>query len=514
MRQILVIISLLLVPATGVGAVTLTLEECVDLATSNNRGMKSVEMEVAASREDIAISRSGFLPALKMKAAYSLIDRPGRLIIDRNSFGGNIPPQNVEISTNNRDFYYANVTLDQPLFTGWRLTHTLKKSEAANAEAALHSERERETLVFRVRKGFYDVLTTQLQRQVTEKIVGAKQERLRILEELQHEGYVGKEEVLQQEADVAFAEAEAFKSRQKEELARSSLKQHLYLKESVDLSLAGTPQGLSLSVPLQDVTKFAIENRKDLKMAKTRIKGADEDISIARSGYYPQLSLQGNYIREKETNITRPDVWMVSANLDWSIFEWGKTTAEVRRKTAERQRLIYAYEEQERSVALEAERSWRELKEKELYVKAYEKRVKTLEYIAGVTAEKYAEGSVKLVDVIEAETELLKEFNQYLISVNDLNNAAASLDLAASGAPAVWFASLFLYSPDIKIIPHKTKKPLPSERTPESSSLPRESQSVLTGRTNLPSHDGTDIDIESAGVEKDIEELARKDFLY
>lgn len=472
----LIFIFLLLVSVRVAAAETLTLENCINRALREDDGLKSAEMGVAASVAGITVSKAGFFPTLKLKAFYSLFDRPGRLVVDQGLFGKDTSPEEVEVSTNDQDFFVLNLVLDQPLFTGWRLTHTLRKSEAAKTEAVLHSERERESLIFQVKKGYYDVLTARLQREVSQKNLEAKKERFRVLAELNREGYAGKDDVLRLEADVALAELEVFRSDNREKLALSKLRNLIKYPANDELTLEGSPQSLLLVAHLSEVTRFAVENRKDLKIARTRIEGADEDIAIAKSAYYPQANLQGNYFRQKETNITRPDLWMVSASLDWSIFEWGKTTAEVRQRTALKQRLQFVLEKEEQTVALDAERAWRDVREKEASVKASEKRVKIFELLAGQAAERYAEGAVKLVDVLEAESQLVKEYNSYIIAVNDLNDAVASLELATSGAPTTWFVPQQLYTPKLKVYSPPIKQPPAGEHFPQTS-LPRQGAS-------------------------------------
>lgn len=510
MKTIFSAIVILLLLTRAAGAVTLTLEECIKQAVQEDAGLKSVEMGSVASAEDVAISKAGFFPSLKLKASYTLIDRPGRLVVDQGLFGTNIPPEKVEVSTNDQDFFFLNLVLEQPLFTGGRLTHTLRKSKTANDEAVLHSERERESLVFQVKKHFYDVMSSQLQREVSQKILEAKNERLRVLSEQNREGYSGKDEVLRQEADIALAELDVYRSESREKLALSKLRSLIRQPGNDGLSLSGTPQSLSLVAPLNEVVKHAVESRKDLKIADTRIRGAEEDVTIAKSAYYPQANLQGNYFRQKETNITRSDLWMVSATVDWSIFEWGKTSAEVRQKTAQKQRLQFAREKQEETVALEAEHAWRDAREKEESVKVREKRVRVFEYLAGQASERYAEGSVKLVDVLEAETQLVGEYKEYMIAVNDLNGAVASLELATSGAPAAWFIPQRLYTPDIKVITPRGKPQSAIEQAPQSSLL-HESYSqqlqAIPNNRSFPHRFAQQSDSPSGSLEREIADL-------
>lgn len=449
MKTIFLASALILATVCDASAVSLSLDECIGRALKENRSLKSVEMESAATAESVPAARAALLPSVRMRAFYTLVDRPGRLIIDKNTFGTNLPSDDVDITTNDQDFYSLGFSVDQPVFTGGRLTHSFRKAKAESTEAVLQEESEREKLVFKVKQGFYDALNAGLQREIAEKVAEAKKERLRVLTELNLEGYVSREDVMSQDADVAFAELEVTKGANREQLALSDLRRLMNYTGQDELQLRGMPSAVTMVVSLDEVKKHAVANARELKVAGVRIRGAEEDISIARSSYYPQVSVQGSYMRQRETNITRDDMWLFTANLDWPIFEWGKTAAEVRKKAALKQKLQYTHEESVLSTSLEAERAWRRVRELEQSVSAHEKRVRSVEYIAWQVTERHAEGTVKLTEVIEAEAHFLREFNAYMAVANDLNSAVASLELAGSGALPEWFEAKSLYIPAV-----------------------------------------------------------------
>jgi len=504
MKRILLASTLIFATAFDAAALPLSLNDCIERAVRDNRVLKSAEMESVATAESAVISRAGFFPAVRMRAFYTLVDQPGRLIVDRNSFGINVPPETVEVATNDQDFYSLGLSVEQTIFTGGRLTHTYRKAQVSSEETTLQEERERESLVFRVKRGFYDALNARLQREVAEKVAESKKERLRVLQELHGEGYVQREDVLRQEVDVAFAELETTKGANKEELALSNLRQLIYLPEREDIMLTGMPHAVAVIAPLEEIKRHAVENRKELKIAGARIRGAEEDVSIAKSAYYPQASLQGSYMRQKETNITRNDLWLFTANLDWSIFEWGKTAAEVRQKAAQKQRLQYLREDNVLTTSLEVERAWRSIRELEKGLSAHEKRVRMAEYIAGQMAERHTEGAVKLVDVIEAESEFLKEFNDYIAVANDLNSAVASLELAGSGALPDWFETRSLYIPAVNSRSSLLKSSVVAMWKPVAVST---SEDSVRG---YESQEGGNISYGDAGrAESELEELLR-----
>jgi outer membrane protein len=426
-----------------------TLQDCVDRALANNGELKSYKEDLVETREQVQISRAGLFPSLKLKGGYSLIDQPERLIINRDAFAAGIPPRDTEISTGDHAAYNLNLILTQPLFTGGGLTHAYRKSMHVSEETSRWVERHTRVLALDVQKAFHEALNAQLYTMIVEKAAEAKQERLRVLQELETEGYTGREEVLQQETDILFTDLEVFKGKNRKEIALSRLRNLIRYEGDDGPVLKGNSFNGTLTASLVEVREAALSNREELKASRSRIAAAEEDIAIARSRFYPQASLEGKFTQQKETNIARDQVWMLTAQLEWSLFEWGRTTSEVRQKVARRQKVTYEREELENSVRLEAEQAWRSLKEREKAVAAFKKRVTTEEFRLNLTADRYAEGKLKLAEVIEIEAQFIKAYNEYLTAINDLDVGLANLETAVALPLEKWLSSEEIYEPDV-----------------------------------------------------------------
>src|SRR5208283_982342 len=138
------------------------------------------------------------------------------------------------------------------IFTGGQLTHSLNKSKILDVETIYRVERQKKLLVFDVKKAFYAALKEQLYRKTLEKIVETKRERLRVVKELHEEGYVQEDDVLLAETDLASAELDLFKARNREDLSLSRLKRLIYLKDEGEISLEEKAMNGFLLVSLQE----------------------------------------------------------------------------------------------------------------------------------------------------------------------------------------------------------------------------------------------------------------------
>jgi outer membrane protein TolC len=77
----------------------------------------------------------------------------------------------------------------------------------------------------------------------------------------------------------------------------------------------------------------ALRLRPEIKAAQINIDQARENVKIARSGFFPTVSLAGNYNRssdwwtlEKGIQIDR---WAVQASATFTLWNWGNTVFKV-----------------------------------------------------------------------------------------------------------------------------------------------------------------------------------------
>ncbi|MBM4136623.1 MAG: hypothetical protein FJ241_07305 [Nitrospira sp.] len=459
MIKIIILLLLFFLPLISAHAKELTLKECIDLALKNNGSLKSSETNVLSTEQDVQISNTGFFPSLKLKGNYTLLDKPDIFVVNRDTFGPGVPSGDVELSSENRIMYGISFIVEQPLFTGGNLTHSFRKSKSVNEEAHWIVERQRKLIIFEIKKSFYEILNEQLNQETLEKVTEANKERLRIFRDLGGEGYLQKDDVLQMETDITFTELELYKSKNKTDLALSKLKRLMYYQGDDVLSLKGSPRNGIFTASLQQIKESVLKNREELKMSLSRIKMSEADIEIAKSGFYPKAFLQGRYSLQRETNVTRSQIWMITTQIDWPIFEWGRTQSEVKKTEVIRQKLRYEHEEIEKEIMLEVEGLFKSVQDREKIVKAHEKKLKAVEYRLHIVMNRYAEGTAKLIDVIERESELIKAYNEYIIAINDLNIELARLDASTSGIKDEWLILEEIYKPDFDAL-SKTLKEL------------------------------------------------------
>ncbi|MDX9708231.1 MAG: TolC family protein [Trichloromonas sp.] len=424
---------ILLLTALPVSAMELGLEDCLRLSVENDREVKAAQAREEARGEEVAAARKNFLPALRMDASYTLLDRPNRLIIDADAFGPGLPPRDVDLYGDRR-FRSASLVLEQPLYRGGALRQELERTQRLEAQAGYETKRRADLARRDAEELFLGTLNAQLQRESLVKNLESRRERLRILREQRAEGYAQEEDLLRQQSELAFAEAEAQRARIREKVAVERLKNALYLDKDTALTLRPPRHYQRPKVMDDDTSLTDSPSRADSLALEQQVLAADSEVRKARARLYPEISLFGQYTRQEDNNLDRDEVWSTGAVLEWTIFEWGKNLAEVRRAQAERLRLTHQRAAHARGISDEVDELWGKVREKTLLVDAWELKIRLNRASLQRVRAEFEEGRSTLADVLAREAELHDAYYEYRREINELGVDLAYLR-AALGSP-------------------------------------------------------------------------------
>lgn len=432
---------------TTASGAPITLDACLLRADQRSNSVKSFEMAALAADESLTISRAAFYPTLKLKASYTLVDKSDRLIISGNSFATGIPPQDVNLSTGDIDSYSIGLHLQQPLYTGGNLTHSRRRAEFQAESAQNDTTYQRSLVAQTVKKTFSETLAARLQAQALLKTLAGAREQARVVQERLLEGHARREELLAAESEISRADAAWARAENHAQLNLTTLRKLINAADDETIEPTGTLTKTLLRAPLSELQALSLQKRADLKSLQAKVGQSSADVAIARSGYLPQVSLVGSYQRQPETAITRADVWKIGAQAEWNLFEWGRTSAEVRRAAALERQEMFRLDEERKNIFLEVEQFWRDVKDGENQLRAAEINLISMEYTLERVLDRYLEGLVKRVDLLLAESALWNDYAAYVQSATSLNTTLASLERASGAELTPWLEHMPLHEP-------------------------------------------------------------------
>ncbi len=414
--------------ASADGARRLTLEAAVEEALANNtRILEAVERQRAAIQGERSAA-ADFFP--KFSASYSyfrLGDAP------YGQFGP------LRVTVGHRDRFRWDVTVVQPLFTGFALTTRRKIAELGVAISEIEREQARLDVARDAKVAYYRVL-------LALKTVEVAREEVRVLashlEDARHyydQGIIALNDVLKSEVALAQAEQNEVAAGRDLEVAVAALNTVLRRPVTAETEVEDVLRFQPEPYRLETLLDRAVAERPELKILEAAVKQAEEGVRLAASSFYPEVYLVGSYEQFgkdplAETNdFQNHDTAAVGVEARWTFFEFGKTRADVAQRAHEKAALEERVKRIEDSIRLEVKAAHADLSVAETNIRTAEKALEQARENLRITKLQYRQQIVTSTEVLDAAAFLTGARNNYHGALYGYYTALAELQRAVGG---------------------------------------------------------------------------------
>ena len=379
--------------AAGRPATAETLTEALSLAYQKNPRLDAQRARLRTTDERVPQALSGWRPSLTATGEAG----PGHIEQDYDNVGN---------STNDVFTRTIRGEIQQPLYRGGRTISSVRSAEnAVRADRARLTSTEQTVLLDAVR-AYADVFRDQ---SVVELTIRNEQRLARQLEATRDRfkvGEVTKTDVFQSEARLARATAERVQAEGRLEDSRATYKTVVGQLPG-KLSKPGSPGPLPANREATVTAAFA--GSPDIMAAEYDERSSLDDVDRVRGELLPSVNLIGAAERDYESSIegakvdslqalVRLDVPLYQAGAVWSRLRAAKQTVSERRQVLD----------QARRVAEEtANTAWNDLQTARAAIKSVAKQVQANEVALDGVRREAEVGARTVLDILDAEQELL-----------------------------------------------------------------------------------------------------------
>ena len=257
-----------------------SLQNCIEYAVEHNLTIKQQEDSRQQREIELNTSRNSRLPSLSGSASQNF------------SFGRGLTSENTYANTNTHSTSFSLGT-DVPLFTGFQIPNRIKLSQLNLKATMADLEKAKNDIRMQVAAAYVDILydieiVNVAKRQI--EIDSLQLVRLGIMLE---NSKASEAEVSQQRATLAQDQLTYVQADNSYRIAILTLTQLLELP---------SPDGFSVVVPEVDIEHtllstpdeiyaLAVATKPEIQAEQYRLQGTENSIKIAKSGFYPTLSL-------------------------------------------------------------------------------------------------------------------------------------------------------------------------------------------------------------------------------
>ncbi|MBF0593486.1 MAG: TolC family protein [Candidatus Omnitrophica bacterium] len=383
----------------------LTLKDCYKLALVRSESI-GIQKELIKETEGLMLqSLSTALP--KVAFAYS---EKWQDLRPNDRFGGYQPE--------------AKFTFTQPLFTGFKEFAAIKASKHIGKQRDAELKRAEQLLFTDVSDAFYLYLSYQEDLKVQQEILMALTDRVAELKKREALGKSRTSEVASAEAKQLLTEAGIEASRGQRDVA-AQLLEFLIGQPIGQLAVDPLPEG---PTDLESLVG-KVDERLDVVAARESLESFKNNITVARSSFFPTVALAGNsYV--KRTDANEGNDWDVMLNVNVPLFNGFNDVGLVRQARAQANEADLKLSLARRSAILEIRNAFTRYEAARRNALALSKAVIASDKNYQLQFDDFQKNLVNNLDVLQALEDLQSVRRSNVAAATDFNRAFWFLKVA------------------------------------------------------------------------------------
>ncbi len=443
----------------------LTLDQAVDMAEAHSYRLRAAAMDAEGAQRERRSLLADFLPKINANYGYTgLSEQP---IMKR---GG------MEIPTAHTTQYHWDITVTQPLFTGFALTSQYDMAELNTRVKAMEQQQMALDVRRDAKSAFFQLLLTEKIFNVRDRAVEAFRAQEEDSKKFFKQELIPLNDLLRSQVALANALQERKRSAETLKLLETRFNLLIGRPRGTELYLRENEIIPELEMDLETLLSRSLQTRPLLAAGRLGLAVLEKAVTTAKSEYYPQVSAFASYEQNGDDPSADTNDYSnaynsaVGVRLDWTLFEWGKTRARVSKSRlalkAARQRIL-ALEDQ---VSLEVEQVYRDLLVARENIKTSEQALLQARENWRITRMQYREQIATSTDVLDARAFLTQADTNYYQALYGYMTALAELERAVGSRSLV----LDQNSTTITTRPHRLPGAAPlASNTADSSQIER-----------------------------------------
>jgi len=303
------------------------LRTLIDTALENNSDLRIASLRVEQAEATLSAARLAYLPGVSLNPQGGISSYAGDKAVKTYSLG---------------------LSADWEIDISGRITNEKRGAYANLQQQKSYQKAVTTQLIATVANSYYNLLALDQQLSISQKSLEAWDEIIRTLEvrKTVGEGH---------QASIAQAKA----SRLEVENAVLSLSQQIKTQENSLCTLLGWtprridrselksqifPDDIAVGVPLQ-----LLDNRPDIRQAEYALQSAFYSTNVARSAFYPSLTLSGTigWTNNSGATIANPGNWLLNAigSLVQPLFNRGRNVTNLKIAKAQQEEALITFQQ-------------------------------------------------------------------------------------------------------------------------------------------------------------------------
>ena len=408
----------------------LTLEESLEIGLMNSKNLKISQSKIISSKAKIKEFGSQMLPKLSLGASYTRLS-------DVDPFQVTVPfsPTPIQIQETILNNYGFNISVNQPLFTGFRLSSLKNAAEYNSLASEVEHTKEANHEALKIQQAFWNFYKAQKVLALIEENLKSLEQHLKDTRNFLQNGLVTKNDLLKIEVQYSNTKLKRIEAENNLNLARVNFNKAIGIKLSEQTRIDVNEKNPDLSgYSFDNLLEEALNKREELKSLSYRINAGKESVTAANSGWLPSVYLFGHFYYSKPNQRVLPlkdefnETWDLGVSLNWDLWDWGNTSSKAVQAEQQLLQTQTSLNILKENIETEVYHNYLKLISENDKVEVSKKALEASEENYRITNEKYAQQLATSRDLIDAEVDLLNAQTQLTTSLINFEIARVMLE--------------------------------------------------------------------------------------
>jgi outer membrane protein len=413
---------------------TLTLDESLKIGLENSKTLHSSKLKIISADAQLSQANAAGLPSLSIGASYTRLSSVEPYNITVPGIGS------FTVSPSILDNYTAKVSLLQPLFTGFKISSS--SDIAKNNALAVKQDysKDEQDVIYNIKNAYWGLFLAGKLKDAIDENVQQMKAHLSDIQNFFKQGLATKNEVLKVEVQLSEAQLSQIDARNSVKIAMVNFDNVINIPLSTEIEVQKDAQIENENIEdIDQLIAKAMKNRPDLKSLQYKLNASKNGITLAQSGWFPQLVLAGEYDYEKPNSRILPvenkfnGTWDINLGLTYSLWDWGTTKAQTTQAEAQYEETKDSYSTLKDAVTLDVTQNYYNLVKAKEKVMVTEQTVSQAEENYRVTDDKFKQGLTLNSELLDAEVALVQAKTNNAQSIVDYELAKAQIEKATGG---------------------------------------------------------------------------------
>ena len=415
MKKELIAIGLALISMTATAQKKWTMQECIDYAMENNITLQKSKLQKQSATEDLKGAKGALLPTLNASTNQSLGYQPWKDAGIATVTNGTV---NTKVDKTYYNGSYA-VNAQWTVWNGGKKTNTVKLNQIAEDEAELQMQETANTIQQRIAQIYTQILYLDESVKVNEQMLETAKKNEERGREMVNVGKMSKADLAQLTAQRATDEYNIVEAKSQLLSYKLQLKQLLEITDETEFDVAIpeiTDAMVMEEIPsLQKVYEQALLTRPEIERSNLAIKSSDVNLSIAKAGWMPNISMTGSL--GTSTNSLSSNGWgkqmktnfdaMAGFSVSVPIFDGRSTKTSVNKAKIQQQSAKLDLLDQQKTLYSDIQDYWLNAQTNQQKYRAASATVESEQQSYNLLSEQFRLGLKNIVELMTGKDNLL-----------------------------------------------------------------------------------------------------------